>query len=674
LAAAACSAQSGGPYFGRVPEPDPRHFTWCNLGDPESLDPARASSATDLKVVYELFDGLTSFDRAALPEPSLATAWEVAPDLRRVTFHLRDARWSNGRPIVAGDFVYSIARVLHPLTASVNAAALWRLRHGKAYNTGTARVVLTDHAPLHAGEAVVTTDRDAFPGPNLRVARAPTPLRDSADPAAAVWAVAPAGTALTIIECADVPACAWAYVFDPGGDGVYGWVATAGLDAPNADRPYHVHGLDRDAEAVLPGRELLMLPDVLGAHAPDAHTLVLETEGPMPFLVDLTLQRAFRPVPREAVSRWPRTWTRPEHIVTSGPFHLVEWRPRDKLELVRAPTFWDAARVRLGRVTVLSMDEQSANANVYYQGGCDAVVANAVPPAYLPALAEKNDYHRSAYLSVSYYLINAERFPNVHFRRALAHALDRSRLPFLLKGGQDPAEQYVPGTPIARLSETELERCGVARDAPGVALFVGAAGHELCYRPPLGPRFDLDAARRELAAARAELGDATPRALTIRYNSGVEQNKVIAEWVQAEWQRVLGLAVTLEAQDWKTYLKATAARDYDVARMALAGNFADPEAEFVNIFRCDAPDNRAGFCDPEFDRLFAAAEHEPDRAARLELVRRAEARMIDAAPIIPMYVYTQHTLQKPYVRDLYMNLTDHQSLRATWIDAAWSAR
>ena len=88
---------SGGDTFGHVPVPDPGHLTICNMADPETLDPAYTTSATDLKVLYELFDGLTSFDPDGMPLPSIASSWETTPDRRRTTFHLREsARWSNG--------------------------------------------------------------------------------------------------------------------------------------------------------------------------------------------------------------------------------------------------------------------------------------------------------------------------------------------------------------------------------------------------------------------------------------------------------------------------------------------------------------------------------------------------------------------------------------------------
>ena len=187
LALGACTIADG-DYFGRIPTPDPRHFRWCNSGEPEFIDPALATSTTDMPLVNALFDGLTTNDPDGLPAPSLATRWEVSPDRTVFTFHLRpDARWSNGRALGADDFVYSIARVLHPATASRNAETLWKVKHGKAYNTGVARLLLADRPPLAAGDVVELVEV-APPDPNARRTTAPTPLHAAPDAGAEAFA------------------------------------------------------------------------------------------------------------------------------------------------------------------------------------------------------------------------------------------------------------------------------------------------------------------------------------------------------------------------------------------------------------------------------------------------------------------------------------------------------
>lgn len=675
-----CSIADG-EYFGKIPTPDPRHFRWCGSGEPEYIDPALATSTTDMKLVYALFDGLTDHDPDGLPEPSLATSWDISPDQKTFTFHLRrDAVWSNGRPIVAADFVYSLARVLHPLTASANSETLWKVRHGKQYNSGTAKLLLRDAGPFRAGDVVEVLPegkddkgKDKMPpDSNLRRTRGTLPLRPDPDAAAKPYATVPGGEEVTVVELGGADR-GWAYVHHAPGDGVFGWAPLAELDEPHAARDYRVRALDGSGRTgAVKGRDVLMLPDLLGLRAPDPHTLVIETEGPTPYLIDLTLQRAFRPTPREAISRWPKKWTRPDKIVTSGPFHLVFWRQRDKFELVKSRTFWGRDQVRLDRVTIYSMNDASANASTYYQGGCDAVVGGNVPASWYPVLEKYKDYTRAPYLGIYFYLVNVERLDNVHLRRALSHALDRSRLPMLLKGGQIPTEQFIPGTPFAKMSDEDLALCGATRETPGVGLIVEKG--KICYVPPFGARHDLELARKELELARQQMGAKFPKKITIKFNTGFELHKHIAEWVQHEWKRHLGIEVELESQEWKTYLKDTRNRQYDVGRMGWIGNFPDPEGEFLSSFRCKSPDNRTGYCDEEFDRLYEQAEQEPDRRKRLEIIRRAEERMIAEQPIIPLYVYTQHHLQKPYVRELSINLYDQQSLRRVWIDPDWRSR
>jgi oligopeptide transport system substrate-binding protein len=419
-----------------------------------------------------------------------------------------------------------------------------------------------------------------------------------------------------------------------------------------------------------------MLPDVLGIETPDAHTLVLHTPDPVPQMLDLTLQRAFRPTPREAVSRHPRHWMAPRHAVTSGAFHITTWRTRDRIELVKAPTYFDRDRVRLERLTFYAMDDPAAAAHVYYDGGCDAIAANNLPAPYIPILTGQKrdgkpfkDFSIQPLLGIYFYIINNEKFPNVHFRRALAHATNRAPLGKLLHDTAMPTTQYMPGVPIRNLSEAELALCGVTRDTPGFASIVIPGG--LCYVPPHGPGYDPEQARAELAMARQELGADFPKKISIKFNCCFEYHKWVAEYLQHEWQKILGLTVEIEIQDWKTYVTDTLSGNYDVGRFGGIGNLPDVEVEFLPDFRCKGPANRTRFCDPEFERLVDLAAKTADRKERLAWAYQAERRVVDSVAIIPLYVYTQRNLRKPYVRDLAINPIEQLPFRKVWIDPDW---
>src|SRR5690606_3383635 len=137
------------------------------------------------------------------------------------------------------------------------------------------------------------------------------------------------------------------------------------------------------------------------------------------------------------------------------------------------------------------------------------------------------------------------------------------------------------------------------------------------------------------------------------------------------WQKNLGLTVDLESQEWKTFLKDTREGNYEVARMGWIGSFPDTEENFLPPFKCDSPDNRTKWCNQEFERLFRLAEKETDRKKRLAYVYEMEKLVVQEAAVLPLYVYTQHHLHKPYMRDLAINLSDRQPWRYTWIDPSW---
>lgn len=705
VAIAACGLPDGA-YFGRVPEvSEPRHLRYCNSGEPEAIDPALASTTTAMKITYTLFDGLTIYDKDGLPEPSLATSWEISDDLRTFTFHLRaDARWSNGRALTAYDVAYQVLRVAHPLTASPSGDNLQSIKNAMGLLGRRVFVLRRDVGPYHAGEVVERAPGDDAPVRiDLRTAPRQLALRDLGAAPAAAYARVPAGREVALVTTTGLRATmpspkggAWAYVFDPTGDGVYGWVPAAELDGePHGDDPVairrvtlkHVPGqiavtaaaLAADEQAVRPvvaarGRDLVASLDALGMSVPDAHTIVFENADPTPYFLSLSNNRALRPTPTEAVSRWPRRWTDPGRIVTSGPMTLTSWRERDKVVVERSPTYWNPTDVRLDKITFYAMDDQAAATNFYFTGGCDAITANNIPSTYLPALLGDGgqrrfaDFRAEPFLGIYFAYVNTAKFPNRHLRRALALAIDRTQIPRFTRGGEIPTAQLTPGTPIARLDDADLAACGVTRQTPGVALIMIKG--QLCYVPPPGLDYDPAQARAEVAQARSELGAAFPAKLTYRYNAGSEVHKQIGEYLQAAWAKV-GITVELESQEWKTFVADTRDGKYELARFGNIGNLPDTESEFLPLFRCGSPDNRSRYCNPAFEALLDEARPVRDRAARNAILRRAEQVMIEDAPVIPLYVYTQKHLQKPYVRDLAINLIDQPPMWRAWLDPAW---
>ncbi|WP_367110669.1 ABC transporter substrate-binding protein [uncultured Psychrobacter sp.] len=96
---------------------DTQELVINNGAEPESLDPHKVSGVPESNIDRQMFEGLTSTDADGKTIPGMATEWE-SEDNKVWTFKLRDANWSNGDPVTAQDFVYSMRRLVDPNTAS----------------------------------------------------------------------------------------------------------------------------------------------------------------------------------------------------------------------------------------------------------------------------------------------------------------------------------------------------------------------------------------------------------------------------------------------------------------------------------------------------------------------------------------------------------------------------
>ncbi len=116
-------------------------LTVLNGPEPSSLDPLLVTGIEELRAVLPLFEGLTRPDpKTARAIPGLAEYWEVSPDGRVYTFHLRtNAAWSTGQPILADDVAFSWRRILEPTNACQYANLLFPVLGAEDFLLGRTR-------------------------------------------------------------------------------------------------------------------------------------------------------------------------------------------------------------------------------------------------------------------------------------------------------------------------------------------------------------------------------------------------------------------------------------------------------------------------------------------------------------------------------------------------------
>lgn len=109
---------------------------WGNTLDPNTLDPQLMYSLSEFAIVGDLIMGLTADAPDASVVPGMAERWETSPDGLVWTFHLRDAVWSDGRPVTADDFVYAYRRILKPETAASYAYLVYIFKNAQPISEG----------------------------------------------------------------------------------------------------------------------------------------------------------------------------------------------------------------------------------------------------------------------------------------------------------------------------------------------------------------------------------------------------------------------------------------------------------------------------------------------------------------------------------------------------------
>ncbi len=362
----------------------------------------------------------------------------------------------------------------------------------------------------------------------------------------------------------------------------------------------------------------------LGVSAPDSRTFVVRLSHPAPYFLDLIVHRAF-PVPRHVIAKHRDQWTRPENIVSNGPFVLAERRPNAYIKLKKNLRFYAADMVKLDAVQHIPIEDPRTALARYRAGELD--VAVSLPSDQIEDLRREfgSQLHLTQQIGLEYYAFNTKRPPlnDARARRALSMAIEREALTrSILRAGEPAAYCLVP---------------------PGVNNY------------PRGGCADFanDSTNKRLAEARdllsaAGVSAATPLKLTLRFNNGDTQRKT-AIAVAAMWQR-LGVTTELVTADLRAHQQAVREGDFDVARASWYAEDRDP-ASFLELVASRATGiNISRFADQQYDDLISRAENSASLSERAALLRQAEAHAMAEQPIAPLYYYVSRRLISPRVK------------------------
>ncbi|CAK1696952.1 MULTISPECIES: ABC transporter substrate-binding protein [Vibrio] len=367
----------------------------------------------------------------------------------------------------------------------------------------------------------------------------------------------------------------------------------------------------------------------LGVKAVDANTLVVELETAVPYFVMMMGHTTMKPVHQATVEKYGDQWTKPEHFVGNGAFSVDKWVVNERLVLKRNDQYWNNDKTVLNKVTFLPIENQVAEMNRFLSGEID--FTNELPTEHFKRLQKEyaEDVSVAGNLCTYYYIFNTKKAPfdDVRVRQAISYAIDRDIVTgAILAQGQKPAYFLTPE--ITAGFDPEL--------------------------PAYGKMSQKERnAEAERLLEEAGYGKDNPLKFNLLYNTS-ENHKKIAVALGSMWKKTLGLSVTLENQEWKTYLSSKDSGDFEVARAGWCGDYNEASS-FLTLMKSNNTTGGVHYDSAAYDQIIDKALNSTSEEERKALYLEAEALMAKDMPIAPIYQYVKSRLLNPHVGGFPIN-------------------
>ena len=356
----------------------------------------------------------------------------------------------------------------------------------------------------------------------------------------------------------------------------------------------------RGARGIAQGRAAPESLAVSAIRMPDgSESLLIELEKKSPYFLQALSLPVALPLREDILDAHGGKW--PVISPSTGPYRLSASSDRKAYVLEKNFHYWRKWKENAPKtVRLLLLSDENAALNLFEQGSLD--VLSKIPATELARISRSGRLRSYPFLATHYLAFNLAKRPfnDVKLRRAVSGAIQKQELIDALQTGESLAEGLIP---------PPLE----------------GAGLELL---PI----DLRIKRLDLATLPTVQG---------YFDSG-QRNKMIMEKVQADLQKNLGLKITLNHLDWKSYVKLTQTDPPQLFRMGILSPFLDPIQNLRSFTTAD-PNNYLRWSNVDYDRLveeIARMSRGPDRFKK---IRQAQQILVkEEAIIVPLYHYNQN--------------------------------
>lgn len=365
--------------------------------------------------------------------------------------------------------------------------------------------------------------------------------------------------------------------------------------------------------------------DAVGIEAKDDKTLIVHLNQPTPYFLRLTTFILYFPLNEEFVKEKGKDYAlKPENMLYNGPFVLGKFDPASGAVLEKNKEYWDSANVKVDKIDLKVIKEQSTALNAYKAGELDRVLLSS---ADVNSFKNDPEFGTGITFRTSYIQFNTkgEGTSNLNIRKALQLAYDATILEqVILNNGSKAATGMIP----LQMS--------------------GANGKS--FRELQGDVIKADVAKAKDLWAQGvkELGKAPELKLIVPDNSA---SKDLGTFLQSEYKKNLGIDVQIDTKTVKARNQQMDDGKYQFAITAWGADYDDPMT-YMDLWANHTP-YRGNYENAKYDQLITDAKKEVDVEKRMGMLLEAEKLLLEQDAVVsPLFYGGYSYLQKANVKGL----------------------
>lgn len=485
---------------------DKNTLVLTDKGEPPNLDTALSTDQVSFTVLTNAMEGLMRLGKDHKPAPGIAQSYDVSADKLTYTFHLRDAKWSDGKPVTAHDFEFAWKRALDPKTASQYAYIMEPIKNAMEYNSGKAKA-------------------------------------------------------------SDV-----------------------------------------------------------GVKALDDKTLQVTLKAPTPYFLNLMTFCTFLPQRQDVVEKFGKKYAlEASNMVYDGPFVITKWNHGQDILLAKNKNYWDSSVVKLQKVDIKFLTDESTRVNLYETGKIDYTEITKDFADKFKNSPDKFVIKESSAWYIEFNQIKGLFKNNPKLRQAIELAIDKKALASeILKNGSIPAGSVVP---------------------PDIQ---GTGNQTFRQMSPDNPQYDPAKAKQLWQAGLKQAGIKNPGTIDLM-GDNTDNAQTQMEFIANELKQNLGINVTTSPVTFKERLQRSKDANFQMVLSGWGADYNDP-ITYLNIFTTGQSYNDGKWSNKQYDALIQKSTNNPNFTQRMNDLIQAEKILVNDQGIAPLYFRTRLGLVKSYVK------------------------